>query len=120
MPRPYITNRYESLKSHEGHEIRIDKWLWNFEEMHVQPARAWIRKDYPNTVLFELEYAESHWGAIKIPPRRIVKLITKAALATGDIVVTDRVTGERLTGQNIAKFIADREEDEICRQLMKL
>lgn len=40
MPRPYITNRYESLKSHEGHEIRIDKWLWNFEEMHVQPARA--------------------------------------------------------------------------------
>lgn len=47
-------------------------------------------------------------------------MITKAALATGDIVVTDRVTGERLTGQNIAKFIADREEDEICRQLMKL
>ena len=120
MSRPFIANNYKSLRSREGHEVRIDKWLWNFEEVHLPPDKVRILKDYPRTVLFELEYAGSFWGLTRIPPRKIRKMVTKAVMATGEVAVIDKVTGERLTGQNISKFIANREEEELCERLMKL
>lgn len=120
MPTPFITNRFKDMSSREGHRVRLDKWLWKFEELHVPPTGARLLRNYKNTVLFELTYDEAYWGLVRIPPRKIIKMVPKQLMAIGEVTVIDLETGERLTGQNIAKFIADREEDEICRQLMKL
>lgn len=119
MAQPYITTNYKDLSAYEGHEVQIIRWIWDIEEMHQPPDRARILKDYPRTVLFELEFRDGEWNINK-KPRTFRKMVTKAALATGDVLIKLKETGERLTGQKITEFKTSAEEIEIWTNLMKL
>lgn len=119
MPRPIMTTEYKDLTQYEGEEVTIIRWAWSFEDYREQPAQARILKDYPKTVLVELTYERSAWGTRQLPPRKIVKMISKAAMATGDVALKVTRTGERLIGQNITKFTTEGAA-EIWTDLMKL
>lgn len=49
-----------------------------------KPAEVTIYRDYPNTVLLELTFVKSYWSS-SIPPRKMYRMVPKAALATGDV-----------------------------------
>lgn len=119
MARPIMTTEYRDLTDLEGEEVTIGRWAWSFEDYREQPASARILKDYQRTVLFEMTYEGSAWGTRQLLPRKIVKLISKSAMAVGDVAVKVKRTGERLIGQNITKFTAGGEA-EIWTELMKL
>ena len=95
-----MTMNYKCLRAYEGAEVTLKKWLWRIEDLHVMPAKVRILKDYPRTILFELTYAGSEYG-FTVPPRKILKLVSKAAMVAGDIAVRVDQTGELLAGQRL-------------------
>lgn len=97
MKVAYMTTDYRCLRAYEGAEVTLKKWLWQLEDLHVAPAKVRIIRDYPRTILFELTYAGSEYG-FTVPPRKILKLVSKAAMAAGDVIVKLNQTGELLTG----------------------
>lgn len=112
--RPYMKADYKSLGWMEGRQVRIRRWLWDMDEFRPAPEKAIIVKDYPKTVLVDLEYTGSEWG-IQAPPRHFKHMITKAAMAVGSVVLIDDETGLKLIGQEIAEYRGKNEEAETLR-----
>ena len=110
MNRPYITNNFKDLSDYEGRQVILVRWLWNFEEVHFPPDRVIFLKDYPRTVMIDLIYGSNH----------IRKMVTKAAMAIKDVIIKDKATGVRLTGETVTEIKKNEEELSIWNALMML
>lgn len=114
MNKPFMQSAYKNLSGFEHHEVKIIRWVYEFNEFREPPAKAIILKDYPKTVLFELIYTACQWG-VQVPPRKIYKMIPKAAMAIGDVVVKDAASGIRLVGNEVAEYRGKHKEPETFR-----
>lgn len=103
-----ISTEYNSLADYIGRALDILRW---YKEYEFPPSEAKIIGDYPETVLIELTHTACEWG-VKVPPRKIIKQITKAAMATGDIKLRVKETGEILTGKAIGRLTQVKEDDK--------
>lgn len=115
MPRPYMKTDYRDLSAYEGKEVRIIKWLWAFD-YREPPAQAFIAKDYERTVLFDLVYTACEWG-VQMPPRHILKMVPKSAMACGDVIVREAETGRRLVGSEISNYKEQKKAEEAAEEL---
>lgn len=100
MTRPYMTTNFKNLSNLIGREIKIVKGWKTFEH---EPEHVKIIKDYPLTILIELTFIKSEYAAY-MPPRKYKKMLPKAALACGDILLKDLSTDIFLVGEEVTKY----------------
>lgn len=95
----------------EGRELRLRRWIWEFNGFREPPAQVIFVKNYEKTVLLDLIYTACEWG-VKVPPRHLLHQISKAAMAVGDVIVIDAETGIHLIGEEVTEYLAKGENPE--------
>ena len=67
------------------------KWLWGREVelygdviLYALPSKIVMIRDYPNTMLLEMTFKGSEWGA-DVPPRKVRYLFDKAQFCCGKL-----------------------------------
>lgn len=92
MVKPFMTNNYYDLSYLIGEQLEILRGGMVLCQ-HRLPEKAEIIKDYGKTVLLEMTFIKSEWGAKYNIPRKIRKLIPKASMAVGDIIFKIKSSG---------------------------
>lgn len=104
MAKTFITTDYYDLSWYIGEPLEIIKGASVLCKYRL-PESINIIADYGITVLVEMTYIKSEYGRLGIQGERKIKvLISKAAMAVGDIVLQVKSTGEFLTGESIARY----------------
>lgn len=109
--RPFMKTKWKDLSWMEGRELRLRRWIWDFNEFREPPAQVIFVKDYGGTVLLDLVHTACEWG-VKVPPRHLRHQISKAAMAVGDIIAIDTETGTRLIGAEVTEYLTRGEIPE--------
>lgn len=92
---------YKDLSYLEGREVDFRGGIYDLTNGWVtrSPEKCYFLKDYPKTVLLQMVWIRDYKGRVK-PPRTIKKLVSKASMYCGDVVINDGLdlVGERVWG----------------------
>lgn len=106
------TSTFESLAWLIGQPIRISGVTYHGG--YEPDGEVKVIAEYPDTILVDFEFIVSRWG-LQIPPRHLVQMIPKAALACGDVRISV-IGGSPVTPDMVAPLKSirwHREEDEV-------